>query len=391
MNEIRLLEVILTLEQGGAQQLLLDKLCYLKTQGCYVCVASFEDGVVRQALEDNDIEVILIAPKHFPILLFPLFLLDLFRIYKNLKSVIEKHQINIVQTHLLSLYDYIFPFLLKNITSLKGLIWTFHNTKLEFEEYDTFSIKKPVYHLLYRRLARHTDFIVGVSDSVMDFLREDVGIPADKIITLNNALPTDRFQVDGNPDKLRDTFSIPKGTTILLTIGRLTQQKGYHYLFDALQILLEQHNIFLCVVGEGSDFESLQSYAGKLDISSHIRFLGHRVDIPFLMTSSDIFVLASLWEGLPLVILEAMASKIPIVTSDTGGISQILSDKVNCRLVPPADAASLASAIHDIINQSDQTRLYVERAFMDVQDYDISQLGQNYLRLYRKILMKADV
>ena len=76
MNDIRLLEVILTLEQGGAQQLLLDKLCYLKTQGHDVRVCSFEDGLVRQALEENDIEVILIPPKRYPVLLFPLFLID---------------------------------------------------------------------------------------------------------------------------------------------------------------------------------------------------------------------------------------------------------------------------------------------------------------------------
>ncbi len=387
MTNLRLMEWILTLKQGGSQQLLLYKARILKELGCTIHVVALEDGAVRQQLEAEDIPVTLIQPKRYSVAIFPLFLSELRRIQAEVKGLIELHNINILQTHLLSVYDFVTPYLRQSIPDLKGLLWTFHNTHFEITEHDRFGIKVPVYRRLYRLFAPSVDSIIAVSDDVNQSIQNQFGFSSDKVVTIENAIPVNDFQVEGQRDALCQELNIPKEATLLLTVGRLTEQKGHRYLLEALaQVQQQRDDVVLLMVGEGEQAAFLKQQAKGLNV----HFLWQRGDVPNLMASVDIFVLPSLWEGLPQVLLEAMASRLPIVASDIAGVSPLIDDGDNGRLVPAGNAQMLADALLQLIQESKYAQQLGESAYATVRTkYDMVRLGNDYLHLYTTLLNQA--
>jgi len=132
----------------------------------------------------------------------------------------------------------------------------------------------------------------------------------------------------------------------VVTLARLSPQKGIDTLVTAAGLVPEAK--FL-VVGDGPERTALEAQAESLGISSRVSFLGHRRDVPALLASADVFALPSLFEGLPLSVLEAMAAAKPVVASRIGGTDEAVVDGVTGILVPPSDPAALAQAIRTVL------------------------------------------
>ena len=387
-QNIRLMEIILTLEQGGAQQLLLYKLDYMKNEGYFVCVLTFEDGPLRAKLEQIGIPVEIIEPKRARILNFPYFLAELYRIQKQISHLVEKYDVNVVQTHLLSLYDFVVAYIRYRKPSINLLLWTFHNTKFEITNYDRFAVKVPIYRQFYRFFSRFCDGIVAVNQDVKTAIRNDFDFPDDKVHVIDNAVPIQSLRVTAKKDYLRKELFLSKDRNILMTIGRITRQKGHRYLLEALKLILESNiDVCLIIVGEGEDLPALQSYSKELGIDSDVKFIGKRDDIAELLTSATVLVFPSLWEGLSLALLEAMAVGKPIVATVVSGATQVIADKYNGRLVSPGNSADLATAVIDLLQDPEVAKRYGKCAYQTVRDdYDISRLCDDYIALYRRLL-----
>ncbi len=387
MTMPRLMDVILTLERGGAQTLLLEKLRYLQAKGCFVVVCAFYDGAMRPAFEAAGIPVHVITPKRFSVILLPLFLLDLYRIQHELAQWLNHYEIDILQTHLLSVYDFISPGLRKRVDTLKVIMWTFHNTVFEIRRYDRYGVKTAIYRWLYPRIARDVDAIIAVAQGVKEAIQTDFGFDAKQITVIENAIPVARFQQAGNRAAFCAEHRIPEFAHIVLTIGRLTEQKGHAYLLDAVaQLLKTTPNIYLCLVGEGEAEAELKARAIFLGIHEHVRFLGAHNDAARFLGCCDVFVLASLWEGLSQALLEAMAAQKPIVATAVSGTTQLIEDGVGGRVVAPRDAEALCQAISDVLANPHLAAGYGQSAYRVVRDdYDISRLGADYLALYHKL------
>jgi glycosyltransferase involved in cell wall biosynthesis len=194
------------------------------------------------------------------------------------------------------------------------------------------------------------DRIIAVSEVVAQALQVQTRIPNEKIITIPNGVDANRFQFHGSPHALRQQLSLPIDRVIVLAIGRLTHQKGYPYLLEALALIPQEDRPLLLIVGEGPDRSELELKARVLKLVDDVRFLGHRQDIPSLLAAADLFVLASLWEGLPLVLLEAMAATLPAVVTAVGGNTTVIEDGKSGLLVPPADEKALATALRRLIH-----------------------------------------
>ncbi|MCU0645518.1 MAG: glycosyltransferase, partial [bacterium] len=142
-------------------------------------------------------------------------------------------------------------------------------------------------------------------------------------------------------------------------VGRLVPAKAYHVLIDAFASI-DSRNISACLIfiGDGIQRDDLQKYAEMKRMSDKIFFLGARNDIPQLLSALDVFVISSDREGLPVAMLEAMASKIPVVATAVGGIPELIVPRQNGFLVPPRDPQKLADAIAAILkNQSMRLKL----------------------------------
>ena len=134
------------------------------------------------------------------------------------------------------------------------------------------------------------------------------------------------------------------------TVGMLTRQKGFTYLVEAAKLVLEKHsNVRFSIVGDGPQFKYLQDLINKLRLAAKVNLLGFRRDIHQLLPQWDIYVQPSLWEGLCMTVVEAMACGLPVIASSVGGIPESVVDGKNGFLIPPQAPSLLAAKILELI------------------------------------------
>lgn len=204
---------------------------------------------------------------------------------------------------------------------------------------------------VYRFIWRHmVDYSVTVSRDLEDHFISRLRVRPELIETIPNGIDTERFSGGGATEALRAELGIGAAEQVVGSIGRLTRQKGMEILIRAFRIILDRRpDTRLVIVGDGDLKMKLQALALELGISERVVFTGIRKDIPDLLRLFDVFVLASLWEGQPITIIEAMAAGRPIVATDAGGNAEILGGGGFGRIVPKDDPAALAATITGLL------------------------------------------
>ena len=176
----------------------------------------------------------------------------------------------------------------------------------------------------------------------------------------------------------------------ILTIGRLIPRKGFQFLIKALPQVIEQAQVDfeIEIVGDGPHRDALVALAKGLKVDRKIRFPGSvsYSELPQKYREADVFVLCSLAEGMPLVVLEAMGTGLPIVASRVQGIEDLVRDGVNGALFPPEDVNGLARSLAEFINDGEE-RIRMGKSSIDlVQKYDWKNIANAYLAIYERIL-----
>jgi len=187
---------------------------------------------------------------------------------------------------------------------------------------------------------------VAVSEEVARRMATCFGLSPGKLRVIYNGIDPGPF--GGPPDvRLRAALTGDPHRPLVLTLARLAPQKGLDTLVAAAQLLPEA---VFAVAGDGPERGALEAQAATLGLADRMRFLGHRQDVPALLDSCDVLVLPSLFEGLPLAVLEAMAAGKPVVASRIGGTDEAVLDGVTGLLVPPSDARALARAVREVLS-----------------------------------------
>jgi glycosyltransferase involved in cell wall biosynthesis len=234
-----------------------------------------------------------------------------------------------------------------------------------------------------------------VSESVRrDILRSNPFWSADQVVTLYNGIDTKRFSI-GSIDvlKARKRLEIPESANFVFgTVGRLSPVKGQGLLINAFaEVLLKCKGTFLAIIGEGALKENLLRTVENLRIDDRVQFLGFRKDIPKVLKAMDAFVLPSLSEGLPLSLLEAMASGLPVIASRVGGIPEVLKQGDEGIMVPGGSVDALAQAMLKLRNLDAASRRemgrsgrkrVLERFSVDRMVSEINQLYQDVAKFH---------
>jgi glycosyltransferase involved in cell wall biosynthesis len=206
----------------------------------------------------------------------------------------------------------------------------------------------------YRSLNRSCDQVISVSQSVREHHLTRSGLDPGKVVTIHNGIDTQPFTCRNQAEReaVRRSLNIPSDAPVITAVAVLRPAKGVQHLIDALPTMMQAvPEIRLLVVGSGPNEPALRTQAGALGVAERITFTGHRDDVPRLLTASDLFVLPTLRDSLPTVIIEAMAAGTPVVASDVGGVSEMIEDGVTGLLVPPSDPSKLADACLRLLNQ----------------------------------------
>jgi len=203
-------------------------------------------------------------------------------------------------------------------------------------------------YFIDRIIARLTNKIIAVSEACGKYLLDEKGLSAEKVIVIQNGRDLSIYSPDIPVEisPLKKELGIQDGCTIFGVVGRLEVQKGHIYLLEAIPKIMKTSKKFkILIVGDGSLREELESKAKELGIKDHLIFTGFRSDIPKLLRVIDIFVLPSLFEGLPLVAIEASATGKPVIATAVDGTPEVIIDGKTGILVPPRDPESLSKAM----------------------------------------------
>jgi len=191
-----------------------------------------------------------------------------------------------------------------------------------------------------------------------DVLKSNFALSPHRVISLGNSIDFDRFaNVSVSSEKIKEKLGLKLDSFVFGTIGRLVPTKGYSYLIDAFtevkQTIPDAELIF---IGDGRLRDELVQQAKNTPYSKSIHFLGRRDDITELLKGFDAFVLPSVAEGMPRALLEAMASGLPCIATDVGGIPEISSNGEFAFLVPPANSQEIAKAMIALASMTDLER-----------------------------------
>ncbi len=204
---------------------------------------------------------------------------------------------------------------------------------------------------------RMMDKVICVSRALMRRLKR-WGVPKSKLALVHNSVDTSEIQL-----KFRD-----RPGYVTCSVGRLSVEKGHRYLLEAWRTVVDSlHETELLLVGDGPERAKLERQSAELGISSYIRFTGFTDSPMEYISQSDVFILPSIIEGLPVALLEACAAGRPIIATSVGGIGEVIISGLNGILVQPGRPAELADALLKLLQDHEQSALMGKAARRTVE------------------------
>lgn len=360
MNKILIL--INSFEMGGAEKLLiyfLNQAVKYDEFDIHVC-SLYKKNFFKNELSNCNVKFIDLNLKNKYSLIGILKLINL----------IKRENYNLIHVHLFpsSLYLYLASFFINKDIKL---IFTEHSISNRRRKYFIFKILD---FLVYNRYHK----IICVSDRVRESLIEWIPIIKSKVVVINNGVPILNNSVNVKQNKIYD----------ILFMGRLEKIKGLDVLLNAMKIIVEKsYNLKLAIVGHGSLKNYLVNLTKMLKIENNIIFINSVHNIKSIMEISKLLVLPSKYEGLPMIVLEAMSNNIPVISTKVGGITELIKDKYNGILVEPNNPEDLANAILTLLYDERLYNFIKKNAFETVKKYyNINTHTERILSLYKEML-----
>jgi glycosyltransferase involved in cell wall biosynthesis len=257
------------------------------------------------------------------------------------------------------------------------------------EGFDVNFLKKTTYKIADRYSARYVTHYIAVSKALKDILIEKRRISPNKISVIYNGVEMGHYSPDlCDRKEARHSLGIKDDSAVVGTIGRLVYQKGYSYFLKAAKLIhSRKKNVRFVIVGHGPEEENLKRLAESLGISQLCLFAGLRHDTARLMSAFDVFVLSSVLEGLPIIIIEAMAMGRPIVATNIEGVREELENNATGLLVPPAEPEALAEGVLALLDDRRKAEHLGREARKDAEfRFDLKDKLIEIEKLYKNIL-----
>lgn len=221
--------------------------------------------------------------------------------------------------------------------------------------------------------------------AVSSFTREQAieeGVKPSKIKIIHNGIRLPEVRSD-KMDALKVEMKDFDDDLLVLTVGRLVAQKGQDIFIESAAAVLEQFpNAHFFIAGDGEQRDNLQALIEKLGVASQVHLLGNRTDIPELLALADVFVLSSRYEGLPMTLLEALASETPVLSSNISGVADVIVHEQTGILVPPENVPALAEGIMHLLSEEPLRMQLAQNGKELVQmRFSLDRMAENYLKI----------
>jgi glycosyltransferase involved in cell wall biosynthesis len=235
---------------------------------------------------------------------------------------------------------------------------------------------------LDKRAVRHFDHVVAVSEEIYNDLRTN-GTPTDRLSMIANGISVPVLDARTR-DEIRAEWKLAPGEKLIVQIGRLAKSKCNALLLKAVAGLSGKIAAKVILVGDGEERSALAEYARSLGVDGRVIFAGYRRDAADIMAAADVMAITSIKEGLPIVMLEAMAVGCPIIATAVGAIPQVLSPE-SAWVIPVEDDSALMRALQDALNEASSARARAAKARSIFHRYHARDvMGRRYLGLYER-------
>ncbi|MGI5817901.1 MAG: glycosyltransferase family 4 protein [Armatimonadota bacterium] len=281
------------------------------------------------------------------------------RAYRELREFFGGNTFDIIHTH----------------SSKAGILgrfaaWRSGNRALRVHAPHAFSFEMdlpPSRRLLFltaERLAgRLTDLLICTCEGEREIAVRRRIVPPGRAAVVRTGVDLRRFHPQPDAHRIREQLDLPERHRIVGTVGAMVEQKGHRTLIEAAALVIGAmpHTTFV-IVGSGVLREQLEARAKELGLGRRFRFLGQRDDVPRILATLDLFVMPSLWEGMPYALVEAMAVGVPVVGSDIPGIADVVRPHETGRLTPPGDAVALAATVRAALTEEGKSATMAQTA-----------------------------
>jgi len=319
------------------------------------------------------------------------FLPSLVRGYRLLSRQLRADGIQVVQTHLPGANFWGLLLALRECCAVVGTIH--NNAEFRYGE-DSAPVRARLRRQAYAWLLRRAAAVVAVSEDVRSSLVEELELDtatAARLVVVPNGVLLPAELSPAVQAAVRRRYGLPMDVPLVLAAGRLTEQKNFGALVEAAARLRPRFpTARFLIAGEGEQRASLQARIGELGLSGQMHLAGNVTDLVDLMRAADLFVLPSLWEGLPLVLLEAMAARLAVVATRIRGVAEVVRDGENGRLVPPGDVAALSEAIGDLLDHAEARSSLARSARETIAaSYSFERVAAQLGDIYRRVAVGA--
>ncbi|GAA4704613.1 glycosyltransferase [Brevibacillus fulvus] len=376
-SKLHVLHVIGGGEFGGAEQHILNLLTAFPQGAVEATVVCFYDSHFAAELRKAGIEVVTLEQ-------YGRF--DL-RLLRALRQVFQNVKPDIIHTHGVKA-NFFARIAGRGLAA--PLVTTVHSN-LRYDYINPFAY---LIVTLMERSTRHWNrHFIAVSGAIGDILRNE-GVSPEKISVIYNGMDftalrqTERRQLDR--EQLRAEWNIPADAFLFGTVARFVPVKGLPYLVEAFASLVKSQpdsGYRLVMVGDGVERPLLEQKVKELGVEQLVHFAGFRHDIPACLHAIDTFVHSSIYEGLGYTIIEAMASEVPVVATNAGGVKEIVADGQTGLLVKPQDASALAAAMQRLAENPALRSAFAKQALTLVEStFTITGMARQTLALYDRLL-----
>jgi glycosyltransferase involved in cell wall biosynthesis len=236
---------------------------------------------------------------------------------------------------------------------------------------------------LRRWMNRRIDHSIAVSHGVAEYLRAQIGIAPAQVTVIHNGVDEPDQRPRSSSAPCSDSSTDPDHVNVL-TIARLVPQKGLDYLLEAARLLPSAR---FAIAGDGPERRYLEARLRALSLDERVCLLGHREDVACLLARADVCVLPSLYEGLPLVLLEALMQGTPVIATDIAGVDEVIVSGENGLLVPASNPVALAQAIERVLADRSLARRLGERGRQSArQHFSAARMLAQYEALYHTLV-----
>ena len=352
---------------GGSEKVVYDIARKIDKTRFDPIIIAYEDGPIRSLYAEIGIKTFVIVKKAK---------YDYFKFITQIRKVLTSEKVDIVNAHHFS--PLLYSYMATRLSKIK-VVYTEHS-RWQIEQLSF--VKK----IINRIILAGTEATVAISNQIYDYYLNKLKLNRKHVFPISNGIEIEAFQITKN-NKMRKKLGIAATDLIIGIVANIRPEKNHKLLisvFSKLQRLRE--NVKLLIVGKDLMNGEVHSFAQLSECSNKIIFLGKRDDIPELISCFDIFCLPSLYEGLPISVLEAMATCVPVVGSDVVGINEVIRHNTNGLLFPSNDRDKLLDCLLVLIDDhklrqriANTGRQYVEK------NYSIDEKIVQYEELFRQI------